>query len=46
MYQSMKMVIAKMLLNCFACYKQYDWWKQLFIISLYIHDIRLLTCDP
>ena len=34
--------------NCFACYKQSDWSKKIttvFIISLYIHDIRSLSCD-
>jgi hypothetical protein len=36
----------KMLLNCFASYKQSDWPKYIFIISLYIHDIRSFTCDP
>ena len=35
-----------MLLNCFASYKQSDWPKYIFIISLYIHDIRSFTCDP
>jgi len=34
----------KVLLNCFACYEQSDWLKNIFIISLYIHDIMSLTC--
>ena len=38
----------KVLLNCIVCYEQSDFPKKVitvFIMSLYIHDIRLLTCD-
>ena len=35
----------KMLLNCFACYEQSDWPKNIFIISLITHDIRSLIYD-
>jgi hypothetical protein len=36
----------KMLLSLFACYEQSDWSKHLFVISLYINEIRSPTGDP
>ena len=41
-YYPMKKIIAKI---C-KCYKQSDLPKHIFIISLYIHHIRSLTCNP
>jgi hypothetical protein len=35
----------QMLLNCFACYEHSDCPKHVFIISLYIYDVRSNTCD-
>ena len=34
----------KVLLNSFSCYEQSDWPKNIFIVSIFVHDIRSLMC--